>query len=112
MPLSDSQLNILRTNLGIRGAEHQLLKLVEEMSELTQVIAKIKLNGSIENLRNLQAKLVDETADVYIVLTAVIMSFSREDNIEFLQNIEFKVKRLEHRIRDLEVDPEKRDDLV
>lgn len=59
----DDKLKIIARHYG----KQQVLKLVEEMAELIQAIAKYEFNDSAKNLDN----LIEEIADVEIVLEQV-----------------------------------------
>ena len=76
------------------GFEHQKLKLIEEMAELTQALLK----GNIESI-------VEEMADVEILLDQIrylIFSSSEGDLLfnTFKAAIDYKTKRQEARIQE------------
>lgn len=72
----------------------QVMKLVEEMSELTIAIAKLSNNDSIENSVN----VVEEMADVEIVLEQLKYLFGVQQEIEIIKKQ--KIDRTLQRIAD------------
>ena len=60
------------------GQRNQLLKMIEEMGELQQVIAKMLLyNGKEEDwkgekLQDIEEKFIEEMADVFVVLDSLV----------------------------------------
>ena len=73
------------------GRWHQMVKCIEEMSELTQELCK-RLDGAANN-----ARLAEELADALIMLEQVQQFFSLREEVGYWKGI--KLKRLEERIR-------------
>ena len=63
--------NIFKEAVNKFGVENQLLKLVEEMAELTQAIIKRRLNPDEPKHFN---SLIEEMVDVYIVWEQLLKS--------------------------------------
>lgn len=78
------------------GQERQTLKAVEEMAELTKELAK----SFIPNGTTLD-KIVDEIADVTVMMEQLRIIFSVNDAVQ--ERVAYKVKRLQHRV---ETEPE------
>lgn len=75
------------------GVEKQMTKAVEEMAELTKEICKIQLDdGPALNTAN----LVEEIADVRIMLDQIEWMFQIFPNVE--EVIQYKLKRTKERI--------------
>lgn len=76
------------------GIEPQIDVCIEEMSELIKELCKYK-RGKPNSISNIK----EEIADVYIMLRQMKMMFdlSSEDKIQ--SHIDFKVNRLEERLR-------------
>ena len=73
------------------GPRHQLLKAVEELSELGQVLCKV-INGE-QDLNH----LAEEMADVYITMEQVRLIFDIDDRIR--DQMDFKVRRLDDNLK-------------
>lgn len=84
------------------GYEEQSMQLIEEMAELTQAISKYRRYNDTEDLLN----LIEELADVNIVLEQVIYLLSRkvkdeinDDILKFFNhNVDYKIDRVKKRI--------------
>lgn len=84
--------------LVVKFQEAQIVKCVEEMSELTKELCKfvnnknVKNNISEENMDNIS----EEIADVYITLEELLIFFGNKDDVERIINekIERTRKRL------------------
>jgi NTP pyrophosphatase (non-canonical NTP hydrolase) len=86
--------NIFKQAVDKFGVENQLLKLVEEMAELTQAIIKYKFEPSSQNFKN----LIEEYVDVEIVKSQI-------DETELMYHAEliyldFRVEKI-HKLRQL-----------
>lgn len=68
------------------GIKAQMIACIEELAELQVEISK-KLN----NKRSDESYLIDEIADVKIVIEQLIYSYSLEDKVK--DRLEFKIKR-------------------
>lgn len=87
-----SNLKVLEQAILTYGRESQLNIAIEEMSELTKEICKYKRRN--EN----QAEIIEEMADVYIMLEQMKMIFGISEQ-QINEQIDFKVARLEGRLK-------------
>lgn len=88
---------LLQKAINIYGREAQQDMCIEEMSELTKAICKIKRNRY--NITNkLKEDLYEEIADVYIMLRQLEMMFDCEPEVK--KQIANKLSRLESRLRE------------
>lgn len=84
------------------GYEEQSMQLIEEMAEVTQAISKYRRYNNTEKLVN----LIEELADVNIVLEQVIYLLSRkfkdtinDDMLKFFNfYVDYKIDRTKKRI--------------
>lgn len=99
---------VLQECIDTYGADKQIDQTIEEMSELTKALLKhrrkaIQLEGGNVNptpdtdLAKARADILEETADVIIMLTQIIMIFGGRDFVERI--IESKVDRQKKRLR-------------
>lgn len=99
---------VLQECVDTYGADKQIDQTIEEMSELTKALLKhrrkaIQLEGGNVNptpgtdLDLARADILEETADVIIMLTQIIMIFGGRDFVE--RTIESKVYRQKKRLR-------------
>ena len=94
--MTKEQEAILKRALDHYGIDNQLTKAVEELSELTKEICKLKIAGQNFNGADLiQARqnLLEEKADVYIMLMQLDLYFR-----ESLAYIDAKIARLKERM--------------
>lgn len=79
------------------GEDHQILKCVEELSELTKALCKY-FDCTDARLRPIVLDAIDEeTADVEIMLQQLKMIFRNDDQVR-IKRVE-KIERLERRLR-------------
>lgn len=81
--------NIFKQAVDKFGVENQLLKLVEEMAELTQAIIKYRFDPSPQNFKN----LIEEYVDVEIVKSQI-----DETELMYLAELiylDFRVKKID-----------------
>lgn len=99
---------VLQECIDTYGADKQIDQTIEEMSELTKALLKhrrkaIQLEGGNVNptpdtdLRKARGDILEETADVIIMLTQIIMIFGGRDFVERI--IESKVDHQKKRLR-------------
>ena len=99
---------VLQECIDTYGADKQIDQAIEEMSELIKALLKhrrktIQLEGGNANptpdtdLAKARADIFEETADVIIMLTQIIMIFGGRDFVERI--IESKVDRQKKRLR-------------
>lgn len=72
------------------GAESQVDKAIEEMSELTKALLKERRYSGSKN------DVCEELADVFITLLQMMLIFEEKD--EIAKYVDYKIKRLEKRI--------------
>ena len=82
---------VLMDSLGINGADRQIRKLFEEMSELQEAICKHMDD------RDTDDHVAEEIADVFIMLQQMIILHDCED--EFDKWYQFKIDRMDKRNR-------------
>lgn len=75
------------------GPPNQMIKAIEEMSELTKVLAKILVMGGEVSLD----ELIEEVADVTIMMEQLRLMYNIND--EVCEMMDGKVKRLEGRVK-------------
>ena len=75
------------------GPPNQMIKAIEEMSELTKVLAKILVMGGEVSLD----ELIEEVADVTIMMEQLRLMYNIND--EVCEMMDSKVKRLEGRVK-------------
>lgn len=73
------------------GSDAQIFLAIEEMSELTKAILKLRRYASSANFDNYYENMLEEMADVKIMLRQLEMIFDCEFGVE--QWIDRKVKR-------------------
>ena len=86
-----NNLKVLEKAILTYGRECQLNIAIEEMSELTKEICKYKRRN--EN----QSEIIEEMADVYIMLEQMKMIFGISEQ-QMNEQIDFKVARLKGRL--------------
>lgn len=85
--------------IGIYGVRNQLIKAVEVMSELTKEITKyLTATRAGEYEEKAVADMLEETADVQIMLDQIRLIFGKTDKIEAK-----KLERLQERLETLNV---------
>lgn len=84
--INEEYLQVLYEAIRVYGEQTQIMKAIEEMSELTKALCK----------GNDHRAIVDETADVIIMLQQIVMMFELGDELE--KRIRFKVNRLKERL--------------
>ena len=75
------------------GSPNQMIKAIEEMSELTKVLAKILVMGGEVSLD----ELIEEVADVTIMMEQLRLIFNIND--EVCEIMDSKIRRLEGRVK-------------
>lgn len=85
------------------GKEHQLVKLIEELSELSHPVSRRILDGKWNKVQ-----LLEELADVYVMLEQlkIIVCDELEIDMELLKEVlmdeaEYKIKRVRERMHNL-----------
>lgn len=90
MILDKSSCEVCRNALGIYGTDKQICMVFEEMSELQKELCK-RLRG-----RANREQIVEEIADVLIMLQQMILLFDAEKDVE--REVGFKIDRLRMRL--------------
>ena len=91
-----SEIEYIAENNGIKN---QLLKLVEEMAEVTQEISKLMISKEDKEVENIyHEKLTEELADLAVVLHGVI--YLMDNAKEINEHRRYKALRQLRRIRD------------
>ena len=99
--------NVLQQCIDTYGADKQVDQAIEEMSELIKALLKYRrkecqlsgknVNPTPDNLGKLRADILEETADVIIMLMQIIMIYGGRDEVQKVidQKIERQKTRLE-----------------
>lgn len=95
-----SQKDIYQRTLKIWSDEHQILQSVEEMSELIKAILK-----NINRKQNNIAEIIEETADVEIMLEQLKCCYHIKEEVETYKKE--KLKKIEKRLDNLEDEHDK-----
>lgn len=79
------------------GMDRQADMAIEEMSELTKALLKYRRGRRRpDTLQQLKADIGEETADVIIMLTQLVMIYGNSEQVQ--QQIDYKIDRLSHRL--------------
>ena len=89
--------NILERAIATYGAKEQCLKCIEEMSELTKAILKLRYCKKPYEVQILEDAVTEEMADVEIMLEQMKMINDNREEVELM-----KIKKLERLKRRLE----------
>ena len=92
--------NILERAVKTYGEASQLDKAIEEMSELTKAILKLRYCKKPYELQILQDAVNEEMADVEIMLEQMKMIFNNSEDVE--KQKYKKIERLERRLKENE----------
>lgn len=87
------QRKTLKRAIDTYGSEMQMLIAIEELSELQKAIVKY-FRKPTEETRN---DISEEIADVYVMLKQLEIMHKNDTDIQ--KNIDYKIKRLQERIR-------------
>ena len=93
MKTSLFQQKTLQNAINWYGADKQMLIAIEELSELQKAIVKY-FRKPTEETRN---DISEEIADVYVMLKQLEIMHKNDTDIQ--KNIDYKIKRLQERIR-------------
>lgn len=101
MEINNKQIEILKNAINIYGVASQHDMMVEEMAELTKSILKFRRNIKDVNRKNYIVDIIDELADVYIMLKQLeIIHCDSENDVQNIIN--YKIDRLQKRINNNE----------
>ena len=92
----------IRKAIEVYGIDKQMMKCIEEMSELTKAICKFWQAKTEEDTKKKIRDMQEETADCFIMLEQMKLMVGAKDVNEFIQK---KLERLENRL-----EQEKEDD--
>ena len=89
---------VLTKAITTYGDDNQVDMMIEEMSELTKALLKLrrKRHGGIDYFEPEKNDVIEEMADVYIVLLQMIQLFGKSDL--FIENVRDKILRLRVRL--------------
>lgn len=91
--ITDKEQDILTRRIDIKGAKHQKIKCVEELSELIQVLSK-DANKTSEITLN---KIAEETADSLLMISQIHSLYPPTFTDKVQNFIKEKLKRLDER---------------
>lgn len=92
---------VLENAIKKYGVSIQSDMAIEEMSELTKAILKnrrIWRFGSEEEIKEQVRNIVEEAADVLIIVAQVIMMYDHEGEVQTA--VDFKINRLQERLKE------------
>ena len=93
MKTSLFQQKTLQKAINWYGADKQMLIAIEELSELQKAIVKYFRKPTEET----KSDISEEMADVYVMLKQ--LEIMHKNDTEVQKNIDYKIKRLQERIR-------------
>ena len=85
---------VLEENIRENGVAFETVIAMEECAELIQAISKVKRYGFVGEYKD---SLIEEIADVDIVITELLMAFNVTEE-EFFSVLGRKIKRIKSRI--------------
>lgn len=90
--------------IGNHYGENQWDKLEEELEELREALKDLKVSKNVDSMTKYQAqaryKVVEEFADLLIVMQSILNTKGNEDLIDLVESIiSFKVSRQAYRIK-------------
>ena len=90
--------NVLERAIATYGEKNQVLKCIEEMSELTKALLKLQYADKQYELQILQDAVNEEMADVDIMLEQMKMIFRNRNAVENqkIKKLERLKRRLDH----------------
>ena len=87
---------ILEENIKEHGIVEETVIAMEECAELIQAISKVKRYGFVGEYRD---NLIEEIADVDIVITELLMAFNVTED-EFFSVLDRKIQRIKSRLEE------------
>lgn len=88
---------VLEENIRENGVAFETVIAMEECAELIQAISKVRRYGCIGKYRD---NLIEEMADVDIILTELMIMFDITDEKAFYDVIDKKIQRLRKRLEE------------
>ena len=93
--MTQTEKDLYERNIRYHGTQQETTIAMEECSELIQAISKCKRYGFVDNHRD---NLIEEIADVLIVINELQLIYDISDNdIENIKNT--KMDRMDYRIK-------------
>lgn len=89
---------IMQKAINTYGVENQIIKTVEELSELSQALCKFLLKPYTESDRTILNNIYEEIADVEIMLEQCKIMFQCDKEVSAWKHK--KIERLERRIEE------------
>lgn len=92
---------VLEKAIQTYGVRAQVDMAVEEMSELTKALLKHRRgcpSGTVNDLRRLRENIVEETADVIVMIAQMIMMYDYRGDVQ--AEVDFKINRLRERLKE------------
>ena len=87
---------VLEGNIKEHGVAFETVIAMEELAELIQAISKVKRYGFVGEYRD---NLIEEIADVDIVITELLMAFNVSED-EFFSVLDRKIQRIKSRLEE------------
>lgn len=87
------------------GYDGQVLKLVEELSELIQILMKEQIQNEFKEHQNqfIKTKIINEWADVKIMMEQIERYYNADTSIDFTAEVEemmfFKLQKLSQKLK-------------
>ena len=92
----DEYTAVLEENIRENGVALETVVAMEELAELIQAISKVKRYGFVGEYRD---NLIEEIADVDIVITELLMAFNVSED-EFFSVLDRKIQRIKSRLEE------------
>lgn len=87
---------ILRRAIDTYGERHQIDKAIEEFSELTKALLKLRYAEKDYEIQICRDAVTEEMADVEIMMEQLVMIFQNRSKVDLVRNE--KILRLERRL--------------
>ena len=87
---------VLESAIATFGIRNQKVMTIEEMSELTKALCKERRARTKIERAEARANIIEEIADVYIMLQQLIMIYDKEGECQ--SAVDYKVDRLEQTV--------------
>lgn len=96
--LEIKKLGVLKDAIATYGTAAQVDMAIEEMSELTKALCKERRTAiDHSGYAEAHANIIEETADVAIMLTQLLLIFDKDGEIQ--KEVDYKIDRLEQRLK-------------
>lgn len=94
--LNIDRIAVLESAISVFGLRSQKDMTIEEMSELTKALCKERRARTKIERAEARANVIEEIADVYIMLQQLIMIYDKEGECQ--SAVDYKVDRLEQTV--------------